>query len=540
MKREDASSAQVHLSRRGPDGYGTIAQLTAHGILVIFQSSILQLRGHDQTLVPLLEGSSQNIFAFNGEIYDHCDRLVSGSDSTWLFQQLEQTKGNASKIAKLLSNIRGPWCLVFWHMQTDRLWIAKDPFGRRSLLLCLNLSEETFTIASVVQSNSKEKWTECPPGIYSIDTKSWRAPNRKLKSHLKYPTLASHPWSESELVHSLFTFRREIFQTSDIFQAAADQTNQNILLRRNDHLNRALWLCLDHAVESRVLQLTHPREKSQSRISDWESQEASLNEANFSVLFSGGLDSAVLCALLHRNLQVGEIVDLCNVCFDSGNSPDRAAALSAVQELKRTCPGRNWRLIEIDVSGVELCRMRRHIETLIHPCSSVMDFNIGAALWFAARGVGTINIQGVKNTYRTKSRILISGQGADELFGGYARHRAVFKAFGRVAMEDCLRTDFLRLWRRNLSRDDRVISDHGREARYPYLDEHFVSAALRLPLHWLVDLSLPSGVGDKKCLRELASHFGLGKTSRRVKRAIQFGSRISTIDKGVTGVIQAS
>lgn len=532
-KQKDASWTQIHLSRRGPDGYGKVVQLTEHGVLLMFQSSILQLRGQDRTLVPLLEDDSKNILAFNGEIFDHGGRQVSGSDSMWLFQQLEQTKGNALKIEKLLSNIRGPWCLVFWHMQTDRLWIAKDPFGRRSLLLCFSHSQKTFTIASVVESNHDELWTECPPGIYSIDTTSWHARERKVTTRLKYPALMSHTWCGDEVASTLFLFRRQLFHMKAFPEGAVDCTNPKMLLNSNIHINGALWSCLDDAVQSRVLQVTHWHQKPHSAKSYFESSKAALTEAKFSVLFSGGIDSTVLCALLHRNLQAGEIVDLCNVCFDNGNSPDRAAALSAVQELKRACPGRNWRLIEIDVSSIELSQMRRHIETLIRPCSSVMDFNIGAALWFSARGVGTINVEGVKHPYRTKSRIIISGQGADELFGGYSRHRAIFNSFGHVALEECLRTDFLRLWRRNLSRDDRVIADHGREARYPYLDEQFVHAALRLPLRSLVDLSLPSGVGDKKCLRELASHFGLGNTSQRVKRAIQFGSRISTMDKGI-------
>ena len=78
-----------------------------------------------------------------------------------------------------------------------------------------------------------------------------------------------------------------------------------------------------------------------------------------------------------------------------------------------------------------------------------------------------------------------------------------------------------------MGRDDRIISDHGREARFPYLDEDVVLSTLTVPLLTLADLRLPQGVGDKKCLRTLARHMGLFSTARRTKRAIQFGTRVS-------------
>lgn len=74
-----------------------------------------------------------------------------------------------------------------------------------------------------------------------------------------------------------------------------------------------------------------------------------LDPAAVLVLFSGGLDSAVVARLAHDHCPAGEPIDLASVCFASGQSADRLAARSAVEELRRAAPGREWRLIEARV-----------------------------------------------------------------------------------------------------------------------------------------------------------------------------------------------
>ena len=64
--------------------------------------------------------------------------------------------------------------------------------------------------------------------------------------------------------------------------------------------------------------------------------------------------------------------------------------------------------------------------------------------------------------------------GADELFGGYTRHRTTLRRGGWSALSRELDAELARISERNLGRDDRVVSDHGRQSRLPYLDERVV------------------------------------------------------------------
>ena len=61
---------------------------------------------------------------------------------------------------------------------------------------------------------------------------------------------------------------------------------------------------------------------------------------------------------------------------------------------------------------------------------------------------------------------------------------------------------------RNLGQDDRGISDHGKEARFPFLDENVVSFLNSLPVWEKANLTSPCGIGEKLILPLAAVELG--------------------------------
>ena len=264
--------------------------------------------------------------------------------------------------------------------------------------------------------------------------------------------------------------------------------------------------------------------------------------ARLGILFSGGVDCITLAALASKFICLGEPIDLLNVAFENPRSnaihkvnhnqkwdvPDRQTGRKGLDQLRAACPGREWRLVEINVSYTEYLAAKPRVVELIHPVLTVMDLSIAIAFYFASRGIGVWN----HAPYTSMAKVLFSGLGADEQLGGYGRHRVGFQRAGWVGLIQELQADTRRISQRNLGRDDRIISFWGKEVRYPFLDENVMDFIASLPVWHKCDMRLDKGRGDKVLVRLLARELGLGDASVEVKRAIQFGARTAKMEIG--------
>lgn len=113
-------------------------------------------------------------------------------------------------------------------------------------------------------------------------------------------------------------------------------------------------------------------------------------------------------------------------------------------------------LVLVDKTIEDIYKAEQEFLNIIYPKITHMDFNIAMVLNIASIG---------------DSRVLLSGLGADEIFAGYARYKHAIKR-GEVLEE--MNFDLLRLWIRNLGRDDRSVSSKAKELRFPYLNMELI------------------------------------------------------------------
>ncbi|HIH05284.1 TPA: diphthine--ammonia ligase [Candidatus Woesearchaeota archaeon] len=220
----------------------------------------------------------------------------------------------------------------------------------------------------------------------------------------------------------------------------------------------------------------------------------------FGLLFSGGLDSAIIAKLLKDS---GKEFT-CYATAIGEKSQDAVHAKEAAAAL-----GLPLRTVIIDKDAVE-----EYLERIV---PLVEDNNV------AKIGVALPLYVACESARKDGCRVIFSGSGADEVFGGYHRHKG-----SPEVNKDCY-SDVLKLYEKNCYRDDVVTMNNNLELRVPFLDKGVVALGLRIG----PSLKIKSGGGkpiEKYILRQLASEMGIpAGVSFRPKKAAQYGSGADAI-----------
>ncbi len=177
------------------------------------------------------------------------------------------------------------------------------------------------------------------------------------------------------------------------------------------------------------------------------------SDVRLGAFLSGGLDSSVIAAIAQRHLG-----DLHTYAVGLVGSSDLAAARLVAEHLGTI---HHEYVIGPEEISAALPRVIRHLESYDRDL-----VRSAVPTWFVAREAAR------------EMKVVLTGEGADELFAGYSYHADYTDG---DALQRELHRSLTAMHSINLQRVDRMTMAHSLEARVPFLDREMIDLAMTIP-----------------------------------------------------------
>ena len=463
--RQKALCMSQKIRHRGPDWSGIYCGSTA--ILAHERLSIVDPESGGQ---PLFSPDGRQVLAVNGEIYNHQDirrrlsnhyEFRTGSDCEVILA-LYREKG-----IDFLEDLNGIFAFVLYDEERDAFLIARDPIGVIPLYIGYD-SDGTVYVASELKAleGQCERYEPFLPGHYL-----W---SKDLGTKI-----------ESDSDSSLFTLHSSLkrYYQRDWMSYDAVKDNGASVSELHD--------ALEDAVRRQLM-----------------------SDVPYGVLLSGGLDSSVISAVAER-FSEHRIEDnsqsrawwprLHSFAVGLKGAPDLAKARMVAEHIGTVHHEINYTVQE----GLDALRdVIYFIETY-----DVTTVRASTPMYLLARVIRSMGI-----------KMVLSGEGADEVFGGYlyfhkapdarAFHEETVRKLSKLHFYDCLRAN-------------KSLAAWGVEGRVPFLDKEFLDVAMRLNPEAKM---CPGKVIEKKIVREAFADLLPEAVAWRQKEQFSDGVGYSWID----------
>ena len=220
------------------------------------------------------------------------------------------------------------------------------------------------------------------------------------------------------------------------------------------------------------------------------------------VAFSGGVDSCIIAYLVSLCGVTPHLIYVTLQKPRAADPPEEAAqflglplhvAEYSIEEVKKSLPDVLWLVEE----------------------PNPLTASIALPLFWTAQKAAGLSLH-----------VLMTGQGADELFGGYARYLGDYERHGLEYVRRRIHSDVVSSHAVNLERDYKVCAFHRVEPRMPFNSSKVIELALSLPVG--LNITSPRDKLRKRVLRQVARNLAIPESiSERPKSAIQYTTGVS-------------